>query len=123
MIKLNSCCCCFKIKTGAYIIGALHLFFIIWNILELNIFGIAMELFTAATFVNMIRKDTALHRKIYAASFCVYTLILTALEIFIVVDPFSKTQRPLITEKCEEFANKEGTLEQFGFNSKKDCIT
>ena len=61
-MKVNKCCCCIKIKSGVYLIGAWHVLMLIAGLFSVNIIRVALEVFTAIAFVVMLFKDTATTR-------------------------------------------------------------
>lgn len=90
MVQLNSFCCCVSIKTGVHIIGWIFLVEAILALIQGNIVRLSLIFFTSATYIAMFMKDTASRRKIFAASYLVYTLMTFLLQVLLITDPFGK---------------------------------
>ena len=69
MFKASACCCCIPIKAGAYVIGAIHLFYLAIFIAEFHLLDAALNFFCGTTFLVMIFKDTQFTRMCFYASF------------------------------------------------------
>ena len=74
-MKFNKCCFCCSIKTGAYVIGCLHVFGLLTGILMFKPMQIALDIFCGGTFLAMVYRDNAQKRMYYLAAYCCYILI------------------------------------------------
>ena len=74
-MKFTKCCCCFGIKTGAYIIGSLHVLGLIVGILTISPLQIAVDVFCGGTFLWMVFRDSESKRMYYLGSYCIYVLV------------------------------------------------
>ena len=58
MVKVSKCCCCIPVKTGANIIGCIHVLGLLAGLYMINPLQISLELFCGATFVYMVYRDS-----------------------------------------------------------------
>ena len=81
MVKVNKCCCCIPVKTGAYIIGCFHVLGVIIGIVQLDIVKIVMDIFCGTTFLFMVFRDSEWNRLFYLATYMAYTGIVIATHL------------------------------------------
>ena len=88
MFKANKCCCCIPIKVGTYLIGAIHLFYLVIFMMQFHLLDAALNFFCATTFLVMIFKDTQFTRMCFYASFQTYVLLILVLELYTLFFPW-----------------------------------
>ena len=66
----KSCCCCFSVKNGAFLIGLLCVFDLINEIEKFNFARCIVKLIVVATFGYMMWHDSATARKYFFIAFC-----------------------------------------------------
>ena len=71
----KSCCCCFSVKTGAFIIGVLSLFDLLNELDEFNFARCIVKLIVVAIFGYMVWNDSAAARKYFFIAFCANPLL------------------------------------------------
>ena len=81
MVKVSKCCCCIKVKTGAYIIGVLHVLGVIFGLIDMNLIRVAMDIFCGATFLLMVFKDSEQKRLFYFAAYACYSGLIVVLHL------------------------------------------
>ena len=81
MVKVSKCCCCIRVKTGAYIIGFLHVLGVITGLIEFNPVQIALDIFCGATFLLMLFKDSEQKRLFYFAAYLVYSGMIIVMHL------------------------------------------
>ena len=65
-MKINNCCICFSVQTGAHIIGVLMVLGVLGELNhEFNPLRWLVKLAAAATYIFMVYKDSALSRQIF----------------------------------------------------------
>ena len=99
MYQLTKCCCCISIKTGAYIIGSLHVLGLVGGFLLLNPLQIAMEIFCGGAFLMMIYKDNLKNRLMYFSAYVVYLVILATIRMIFVF--WNHDEKALVADYCE----------------------
>ena len=103
MFKANKCCCCIPIKAGTYLIGAIHLFYLITFIMKFHIIDAALNFFCGTTFAVMLFKDTQNTRMCFYTAFQTYVLLILALELYTLFFPFEDQQEAMdkiLTKDC-----------------------
>ena len=81
MVKVSKCCCCIKVKTGAYIIGILHVLGVIFGTIDMDFIKVAMDIFCGATFLLMVFKDSEQKRLFYFAAYVCYSVLIVILHL------------------------------------------
>ena len=81
MVKLSKCCCCIRVKTGAYIIGSIHVLGLALGLIFMEPLTISLEAFCGCTFILMVWKDSAQKRLFYFAAYVVYALMIGGIRI------------------------------------------
>ena len=76
MVRVSKCCCCFPVKTGAYIIGFAHVIGLLLGIVFVNPLQVTLEVFCGITFLWMFFRDSEQKRLFYFSAYCVYVGIL-----------------------------------------------
>ena len=127
MVRVSKCCCCIPIRTGAYIIGAFHVFGLILGVLNASLFLIALEVFCGCTFLYMLYRDAKQSRLFYFAAFCVYAAINALIHlVFVFWDHdekrMVKANCKLIDEKVVHGEDSHRGWAELGFKDKDDCI-
>ena len=124
MFKANKCCCCIPIKAGAYLIGAIHLFYLVIFIMEFHILDAALNFFCGTTFAVMVFKDTQFTRMCFFAAFQTYVLLILALELYTLVFPFEDQQEAMdvvLTRDCKQLEINEGGYENTVYKDLAEC--
>ena len=85
MVKVKNCCCCIPVKTGAYIIGFVHVIGAMFGIIQLDLVKVALDIFCGMTFLLMIFKDGESSRLFYFAAYMAYTGIIIAVHLVFII--------------------------------------
>ena len=80
--KTKRCCCCVPIKTGTYVIGALHAIYFVLFIMEPNFIGASLNFFCMSTFFAMVFKDSPFTRQIFFTAFATYVFLIAMLNVY-----------------------------------------
>ena len=99
MVKVAKCCCCISIKTGAFIIGAIHVVGLLLGVIWVSPLQISLEIFCGATFLYMVYRDCERNRLLYFASYCVYAFTLGIIRLIFVF--WDKDEKAIVTEYCK----------------------
>ena len=90
--KVSRCLFCVPIHHAVVMIGSLHLFRFIANILLTEYFLSFTELFTVGAFLAMFARDSKETRKIFFASYCFYVAIINFMELYLRSYPTEEEQ-------------------------------
>ena len=108
MVKVQSCCCCIPIRTGAYLIGCIHVLGLLAGLYLINPLQISLEIFCGTTFLLMIYRDNEQKRLFYFSAYMVYAGILGALRMLFVF--WDHDEKTLVLTYCDDLLN--ASLEQ-----------
>ena len=120
MVKISKCCCCFHVKTGAYIIGFFHVIGLLIGIIRFDYLHIALEIFCGSTFLLMIYKDNEMRRLFYFAAYCVYVFIVSSIRsVFLIWDSDEKESA---NEFCKDMSDaiSDGKISGWQLHGYKD---
>lgn len=95
---VRKCCFCLDVRTGAYLIGCVHLLSLIYGVYALDLLHVALEAFCGVTFLLMVAKDSEQARLFYFAAYAVQVVILTAMRVYFLVWGESQAEVPKLCE-------------------------
>ena len=107
MVKASKCCCCIPIKTGAYIIGCIHVLGVIIGIAQLDVLKIALDIFCGATFLVMVFRDSEWVRMLYFAVYLVYTAIIIVVHLIFAL--WDRDEEASASNTCSDIELKQET--------------
>ena len=120
---VSRCCCCFSVKTGAYIIGCFHVFGLLIGLYILNVLQIAIDAFCGVTFLLMVYKDSEMKRLMYFTSYVIYSIIVGIIRLIFVF--WGKDEQGFAQKFCtgvnDALENGEMDWKNTDFTSQDDC--
>ena len=84
MVRLNKCCCCIPVKTGAYAIGLLHAIGLFSGVRKLDPLLIVLEVFCGCSFLLMVFRDNESKRFSYFLSYIINMFLINTIRILVV---------------------------------------
>ena len=92
------------IKTGVYMIGALHLVGLVYGLFLTNPLQISFELLCLTTFVYMLWRDKESNRLLYFCAYCVSFFMLAIIHLVFVF--WDHDEKSLVRAYCHDIEDK-----------------
>ena len=81
--KVSRCLFCVPVHHAVLMIGSIHLFRFIANLLLYEFLKAFTEIFTAGAFLTMFARDQKKTRMFFFASFCFYITLINFMELYL----------------------------------------
>ena len=123
MVRVSKCCCCIPVKTGAYIIGCIHVLGMVIGLIQLDMIKVALDVFCGCTFLLMVFKDSEQKRLFYFAAYLVYTGIITVMHLIFAF--WDKDEELKTNQTCTDLSlnstGKKDPWEGTPYKDMEDC--
>ena len=101
-------------------IGSLHLFRLIANLLLYEFFLAFTELFTAGAFLAMFARDSKKTRMIFFSSYCFYITLINFMELYLRKYPTEEeraSKQAYFEKWCDD------NMEEYGYTQMNECTS
>ena len=104
MVKVKKCCCFVPIKTGAMIIGSVHVLGLLIGLYLVAPLQISLEIFCGATFLLMVYRDSQQKRLFYFSAYVIYATSLGTIRMIFVF--WDHDEKALVRNYCKAVDEK-----------------
>ena len=112
MVKVKKCCCCIPVKTGAMIIGSVHVLGLLIGLYLVAPLQISLEIFCGAAFLLMVYRDSQQKRLFYFSAYVIYAASLGTIRMIFVF--WDHDEKLLVRNYCNAVDEKVVQADQSG---------
>ena len=116
--KVRRCMCCIPVHHAALMIGSIHTFRLVGNLLLQEYTLSLTEIVTVVAFLTMVFRNSKETRMYYFASYCFYIMLINCMELYLRKYP-TEVERDSKLDYFNHWCVE--NIEEYGFEDMHSC--